>query len=365
MTHLIAGKLMNNMQNMKFDMPDSPTGYGKKAGSEIMNMLKVSQEGNFDRGSSPEEPEVEQGPREARSEACLPLQQSPVAAAAMFHQDVASGMMGSFGPAGGKDMYLDYDPQEGSWFAPLTQFDFVPPAGMDFKGQNTFIGMAPMMQMPVAMALPQMQMMPDVEARGEWAEVYTVMLRNIPNKYSQSALCDEINNQGYAGLYDFLYLPIDMETNANKGYAFINFVEPRAAWAFKCQFDDRKLGRFNSSKVVKVVPATLQGLDANYAHYSSARVSRGDPKARPLFLRVPTRMQRDYATNPGHGRRGPQVAQRSSQPETPQQIQEEDSNVATACVRKFCPFCGAKIGSDFKFCVGCGNSLETTETFHM
>eukprot|EP00929_Paragymnodinium_shiwhaense_P015043 TRINITY_DN123047_c0_g1_i1.p1 TRINITY_DN123047_c0_g1~~TRINITY_DN123047_c0_g1_i1.p1 ORF type:complete len:491 (-),score=128.92 TRINITY_DN123047_c0_g1_i1:138-1610(-) len=124
----------------------------------------------------------------------------------------------------------------------------------------------------------------------EWVGVQTVMMRNIPNKYTQAMLSDEIGQNNFGGTFDFLYLPIDPETNANKGYAFINFVDPRHAWLFCLAFEGRKMGRFNSSKHVSVRPAVLQGFDANYAHYSNARVNRGDPAARPLFLRQPARV---------------------------------------------------------------------------
>ena len=36
----------------------------------------------------------------------------------------------------------------------------------------------------------------------------TLMVRNIPNKYDQFSLLQEINQQ-FEGLYNFLYLPID------------------------------------------------------------------------------------------------------------------------------------------------------------
>merc|ERR1719387_252331 len=49
---------------------------------------------------------------------------------------------------------------------------------------------------------------------------------------------------------------------------------------------------FNSCKVVSVSPASLQGYENNYAHYATARVSRGDPAMRPLFLRTAP-MQRE------------------------------------------------------------------------
>lgn len=121
----------------------------------------------------------------------------------------------------------------------------------------------------------------------EWTGVLTVMMRNLPNKFTQQFLIEEMDAAGFWGLYDFLYLPIDHDTGANKGYAFLNFFDPSYAWIFRVTFEGRKLGNFNSHKVVTITPAALQGFEANYAHYSSSRVSRGDPAARPLFLRQP------------------------------------------------------------------------------
>eukprot|EP00927_Polykrikos_kofoidii_P027150 TRINITY_DN23998_c0_g1_i2.p1 TRINITY_DN23998_c0_g1~~TRINITY_DN23998_c0_g1_i2.p1 ORF type:complete len:517 (+),score=103.18 TRINITY_DN23998_c0_g1_i2:28-1551(+) len=122
----------------------------------------------------------------------------------------------------------------------------------------------------------------------EWMHTTTVMMRNIPNKYTQRLVLTEINHTGFLGTFDFLYLPIDPETSANRGYAFLNFIDPSFAWMFKLSYEGRKMNKFNSGKVVSVVAATLQGFDANYTHYSAARVNRGAPAARPLFLREPS-----------------------------------------------------------------------------
>lgn len=126
---------------------------------------------------------------------------------------------------------------------------------------------------------------PECDVPSEWQSVSTVMARNLPNKYNQQMLLDELNAAGFAGAYDFLYLPIDPETCANRGYAFINFVSSSYAWMMRTTYEGQKMGKFNSDKVVSVVPAALQGFEANYAHYSTARVMRGLPQTRPLFLR--------------------------------------------------------------------------------
>jgi len=120
-------------------------------------------------------------------------------------------------------------------------------------------------------------------------QVTTVMLRNIPNKYTQRTLLEELCRNGFASNHaiDFFYLPIDSQTNANFGYAFINFTSSQFQEAFRKMFEGRRLERYNSRKILSVVPASLQGLQANWNHYSMSTVmSHPEQDRRPLFFNM-------------------------------------------------------------------------------
>ncbi|CAE7746175.1 ML4 [Symbiodinium pilosum] len=121
-----------------------------------------------------------------------------------------------------------------------------------------------------------------------WNDVTTVMMRNLPNKYRQQMLLDELADAGFRAQtdFDFFYLPMDHSNAANLGYCFINFTEPALANAFAAAFQGKKMRRFNSHKTVVVMPASIQGYERNYKYYSSTRVAQAeDPAYRPLFLK--------------------------------------------------------------------------------
>lgn len=121
-----------------------------------------------------------------------------------------------------------------------------------------------------------------------WTDVTTVMMRNLPNKYTQQMLLEELSDGGFRLQtdFDFFYLPMDHTNAANLGYCFINFCQTAMANAFASAFSGKKMRRFNSNKTVVVMPASIQGYDKNYSYYSSTRVVQAeDPQYRPLFLR--------------------------------------------------------------------------------
>jgi len=103
----------------------------------------------------------------------------------------------------------------------------------------------------------------------------TAMLRNIPNKYTQSMLVEQLHIE-YKGDIDFLYLPVDFKNKCNVGYCFLNFRTPESCARFAAEFhlaDSRvKLPGFNSKKVCEVSPARVQGCESNMRRLRSSPV---------------------------------------------------------------------------------------------
>ena len=90
----------------------------------------------------------------------------------------------------------------------------------------------------------------------------TVMLRNIPNKYTRSGLLTALVERGFDPSIDCnnLYLPMDAGSGCNLGYAFLNFTSHEKAMSFMKQFDGCRLPSAGSRKVCSVVWANKQGL---------------------------------------------------------------------------------------------------------
>lgn len=112
----------------------------------------------------------------------------------------------------------------------------------------------------------------------------TVMLRNIPNKYTQTSLLEAIDARGFRGLYNFFYLPVDFKNGCNMGYSFTNFVNHESAVAFIDAFKGYQLPA-KSSKVCDACWARVQGLKSNIEHYRNSPVNElPDPEYRPLLF---------------------------------------------------------------------------------
>ena len=92
----------------------------------------------------------------------------------------------------------------------------------------------------------------------------TIMIRNIPIKYTDEILNDTLKD--FHGKYDCLYMPYDYEKNGNKGYAFINFVNPLHILLFYEKFNGKKWEHFESPKICELNMAHFQGVNEIQKH---------------------------------------------------------------------------------------------------
>ncbi|KAF8091933.1 hypothetical protein N665_0431s0002 [Sinapis alba] len=94
--------------------------------------------------------------------------------------------------------------------------------------------------------------------RGEDSRT-TLMIKNIPNKYTSKMLLAAINEY-CKGTYDFFYLPIDFKNKCNVGYAFINLTKPE-----------------------NIVPL-YKGQSALIAHFQNSSLMNEDKRCRPILF---------------------------------------------------------------------------------
>jgi len=111
----------------------------------------------------------------------------------------------------------------------------------------------------------------------------TLMIKNIPNKYTSKMLLAAID-EFHKGTYDFFYLPIDFKNKCNVGYAFINMISPVHIISFYQAFNGKKWEKFNSEKVASLAYARIQGRSALISHFQNSSLMNEDKRCRPILF---------------------------------------------------------------------------------
>lgn len=116
----------------------------------------------------------------------------------------------------------------------------------------------------------------------------TVMMRNLPNGYTRARLRQLLDGEGFSGLYNFLYLPIDFATCAGLGFAFVNFTSSQQAARCRSHFAGFKKWGIPSGKICNVAwsSSDQQGLKANIERYRNSSVMHGSvpEDCKPMLL---------------------------------------------------------------------------------
>ncbi|CAI9280654.1 unnamed protein product [Lactuca saligna] len=118
--------------------------------------------------------------------------------------------------------------------------------------------------------------------RGEDSRT-TLMIKNIPNKYSSAMLLAAIDEHNQ-GTYDFIYLPLDFKNRCNMGYAFINMIDPLQIVQFHKSFHGKKWEKFHSGKVACLAYGRIQGKAALIAHFQESSLMNEDKCCHPILF---------------------------------------------------------------------------------
>jgi len=115
----------------------------------------------------------------------------------------------------------------------------------------------------------------------------TVMLRHLPQDLSRDQLVEILENAGFKGKFDFLYLPRHMASQGNLGYAFVNVTSPDVLpgfWAALNGFRKWPIVWKRPCKVSWSVP--FQGVEEHKERYRNSRLlhSSVPDEIRPILL---------------------------------------------------------------------------------
>jgi hypothetical protein len=162
----------------------------------------------------------------------------------------------------------------------------------------------------------------------------TLMIRNIPNKFTQQMLLDLVNSTHH-GEFDFFYLRMDFRNHCNVGYAFINFIDTASIITFAHKHVGRKWctslleklqlpsvaeeaafrSKFGSDKVCRLSYANIQGKTALMEKFRNSSVMEKDPTYRPkiFYSDGPLRGEEEHFPGPTHGGRRSQNHEQSDE----------------------------------------------------
>ena len=99
---------------------------------------------------------------------------------------------------------------------------------------------------------------------------------------------------------DFFYLPIDFKNKCNRGYAFVNFVDPADIVPFHSRYNGRRWRVFNSEKICDITYARIQGKEAMMKRFQNSALMGKDDEYRPLVFvsRGPEKGRREDFPSP-------------------------------------------------------------------
>lgn len=115
--------------------------------------------------------------------------------------------------------------------------------------------------------------------------ITTLVIRNLPRSLTQQELVQAMEESGYAGTWDFCYLPYKFQVRRNFGFAFVNFASADLAQKFMQGWHQTRPFTFGRvRKPVNVAAAAVQGREANEQKAHSLMGQVKNPAYQPVLL---------------------------------------------------------------------------------
>jgi len=114
----------------------------------------------------------------------------------------------------------------------------------------------------------------------------TVMIQQVPFKYTQTKFMNEVNSNGFAGTYDFLYLPVNARNHGNRGFGFINFLSASSAEEFYIKYHGQNLINHQATLPLSVIPSDVQGFEESATRFFETwQLRKKKRHSEPVFMK--------------------------------------------------------------------------------
>lgn len=127
----------------------------------------------------------------------------------------------------------------------------------------------------------------------------TIMMRNLPGEYTRDMVIELLDKEGFSGLYDFVYMPMNLRTKESFGYVFVDLVSPVVADQCRSRFQGFTQWSVDSPKACDVLWSDeQQGLSANIERYRNSPVMHESvpEDCKPVVFANGMRMQFPHPT---------------------------------------------------------------------
>lgn len=111
----------------------------------------------------------------------------------------------------------------------------------------------------------------------------TLMLKNIPNGFTQSFLL-EVLDSFVKNQYDFFYMPVDFKTNCNLGFGYVSMINTQSVVSLYNALNHKRWPNTPSTKICEVNYARMQGRSDMQKLCKDWAIMQLPEKYRPVFF---------------------------------------------------------------------------------